>query len=270
MLRKPPSHETNAPRREVYVDDADEGDDNIPRTASPQKLSTTRKQPQKPRRRPAPTSPKNPFSSHLDSLFPGLAFPPELAQRILTHASHPAAAQGHNGGLSFIGRRTLETYLLLLLSTSPELHPSDDLEVIVARTLNTYLLGEHVGREWGVGSIMRWVPAVPKFGSVEGPSSSLGLWKVQGDTVSAVVGGVFRQFGASTAHRVFHTRLLPHLLIDEQVGLPMRFHGDAKAACNRMGGMQGPLVAGQLNDRVVAEELSGLETTTGRKATKLT
>ncbi|KAG7443695.1 uncharacterized protein BT62DRAFT_934935 [Guyanagaster necrorhizus] len=198
MLRKPTSHETNAPRREVYVDDADEGDYSIPHTASQQKLSTSQKQPQKPRRRPAPTSPKNPFSSHLDSLFPGLAFPPELAQRILTHSSHPAAAQGHNSGLSFIGRRTLETYLLLLLSVSPELQPSDDLEVIVARTLNSYLLGEHVGREWRVGSIMRWVPAVPKFGSVEGPSSSLGLWKVQGDTVSAVVGGVFRQFVRQT------------------------------------------------------------------------
>ncbi len=92
------------------------------------------------------------------------------------------------------GRRTLETYLLLLLSASPELKPSDDLEVIVARTLNSYVLGEHVGRQWGIGGIMRWVPAVPKFGAVEGPSASLGLWKVQGDTVSAVVGGVFRQF----------------------------------------------------------------------------
>ncbi len=47
----------------------------------------------------------------------------------------------------------------------------------------------------------------------------------------------------------------------------MRFHGDAKAACNRMGGMQGPLVAGQLSDRVVAEELSGLEAVAEGKLT---
>lgn len=43
------------------------------------------------------------FAEHLNHLFPELQFPLELARRILTHASHPAAIYGHNAGLSFMG-----------------------------------------------------------------------------------------------------------------------------------------------------------------------
>ena len=43
------------------------------------------------------------FSNHLNGVFPGLQFPPELARRILTHASHQTATNGHNASLSFIG-----------------------------------------------------------------------------------------------------------------------------------------------------------------------
>ena len=43
------------------------------------------------------------LAEHLNGLFHPLQFPPELARRILTHASHPAAINGHNAGLSFVG-----------------------------------------------------------------------------------------------------------------------------------------------------------------------
>jgi len=44
------------------------------------------------------------FHTHLHNVFPELQFPPELAQRVLTHSSHVlAATRAHNGGLSFIG-----------------------------------------------------------------------------------------------------------------------------------------------------------------------
>lgn len=43
------------------------------------------------------------LTEHLNGLFPGLEFPQELAKRLLTHASHPAAIDGHNGGFGFIG-----------------------------------------------------------------------------------------------------------------------------------------------------------------------
>lgn len=44
------------------------------------------------------------------------------------------------------------------------------------------------------------------------------------------------------AHRVFHTRLLPHLLLPGYEGLPEAFHADAQAACERMGGVDGELL----------------------------
>lgn len=159
------------------------------------------------------------FAEHLNGLFPTLQFPPELARRILTHGSHPAAAYGHNAAYSFMGafcwhplwrpydlhfssssgRRVLEAYLLLLLSSSPALHPKHDLEDIVSRTLNSYTLGERVGSVWGLGRIMRWTPTIPAEKLKPGEDNrdllkSVGLYKVQGDAVSAVMGGIFYQF----------------------------------------------------------------------------
>jgi len=43
------------------------------------------------------------FAAHLNRLFLPLEFPPELAQRLLTHGSHKAAARGHNARFSFLG-----------------------------------------------------------------------------------------------------------------------------------------------------------------------
>lgn len=44
------------------------------------------------------------LASHLNKAFGPLVFPPELATRLLTHASHPASrVVGHNGRFSFTG-----------------------------------------------------------------------------------------------------------------------------------------------------------------------
>ncbi|TFK62165.1 hypothetical protein BDN72DRAFT_848972 [Pluteus cervinus] len=186
------------------------------------------------------------FAEHLNGLFSPLQFPPELSRRILTHGSHPAAVHGHNAGLSFMGRRVLETYLLLFLNSSRSLKHDHDLEHIASRTLNTYVLGEHIGAHWGLGRMLRWTPTVPaeKLKMVESDPSVLrnvGLYKVQGDTVAAVMGGIFQQFGGSVAHRIFHTRVLPHLARQADV-LPTPFHGDVFAVAKRMGGVDGPLI----------------------------
>ncbi|KAK1220862.1 hypothetical protein PQX77_016341 [Marasmius sp. AFHP31] len=187
------------------------------------------------------------FKEHLDGLFPGLQFPEELARRVLTHGSHPAATYGHNSHFSFLGRRVLSSYLLLLLSSSTNLRPTDDLEEIVSRTLHTYVLGEHVGSKWGLGRVMRWTPTVSAERLDSTPDKtallkSAGLYKVQGDAVAAVLGAIYHQFGGSVAHRVFHTRVLPLILLGKkQDGLPSAFHEDARAICNEMGGLQGPL-----------------------------
>ncbi|KAK2464705.1 hypothetical protein APHAL10511_003281 [Amanita phalloides] len=180
---------------------------------------------------------------HINGLFPPLQFPPDLARRILTHGSHPSAIHGHNAGLRFIGRRVIESYLLLFLNSSSALKPMHDLDVILDRTVNTYLLGEHVGSSWGLGRALRWTPAVPTSQLPSTPPNrkellrGVGLYKVQGDTVAAVVGGTYYQFGASVAQRLFHTRVLPKLLLERRPeGLPDVFHAEALAMCERMGG----------------------------------
>lgn len=43
------------------------------------------------------------FAEYLNRLFAPLEFPPELAQRVLTHNSHVLARRGHNASLSFTG-----------------------------------------------------------------------------------------------------------------------------------------------------------------------
>lgn len=197
---------------------------------------------------PPPRKPDEIFSEHLNGLFPPLKFPLELSARVLTHASHPAAFHGHNAQFAFIGRRVLESYLLLLLASSPNLKPSHDLQDIVSRVLNTYFLGEHIGSKWGLGRVMRWTPTVAASMLLDEARADktkllkdVGLYKVQGDAATAVVGAIFQQFGASVAHRVFHTRVLPRLLLPHG-GLPACFHQDAHDACVRLGGAHGDLV----------------------------
>ncbi|KAJ7791941.1 ribonuclease-III-like-domain-containing protein [Mycena olivaceomarginata] len=197
---------------------------------------------------PPPRKPDQIFAEHLNGLFQPLKFPQELSARVLTHASHPAAFHGHNAQFSFIGRRVLESYLLLLLASSPNLKPSHDLQEIVSRVLNTYFLGEHIGSKWGLGRVMRWTPTIAAsmlLDEARGDKTKLlkdvGLYKVQGDAATAVMGAIFQQFGASVAHRVFHTRFLPRLL-SPHGGLPVCFHPDAQEACARLGGANGDLI----------------------------
>ncbi|KAG5735239.1 hypothetical protein E4T56_gene10305 [Termitomyces sp. T112] len=184
------------------------------------------------------------LADHLNFVFPELHFPPEVAKRILTHGSHPSAIYGHNGALSFMGRRVMESFLLLMLHSSSALKKDHNLDEIVARTLNSYTLGEVVGSKWALGRAMRWTPSISaSLLKAEADQRemlrSVGLYKVQGEAVNAVVGGVFFQFGASVAHRLFHTRVLP-LLIDH--GLPLAFSEDARVACKRLGGEDGKLL----------------------------
>ncbi|KAJ3763633.1 hypothetical protein EV360DRAFT_91741 [Lentinula raphanica] len=209
------------------------------------------------------------FAEHLNNLFPGLQFPLELARRILTHASHPAAIYGHNAGLSFMGRRVISAYLYLLLSSSPHLRPSDDLEAIVAQSLNTYVLGERIGSKWGLGRVMRWTPTIKADRAKDANFTILkgvGLYKVQGDAVAAVMGGIFEQFGGSAAHRTFHTRVLPHILARKNnAGLPEAFHVDVQTACNRFGGMEGPLIVDRPASTSAETKMASKDTTEKKK-----
>lgn len=97
------------------------------------------------------------------------------------------------------GRRVLESYLLLMLTSSRALKPTHDMDIIVQRTLNSYVVGQHVGSKWGIGRKLRWTPTVAKDKLRPGHDQtqllrSVGLYKIQGDAVSAIMGGIFHQF----------------------------------------------------------------------------
>ncbi|GJE85718.1 ribonuclease-III-like-domain-containing protein [Phanerochaete sordida] len=192
------------------------------------------------------------LTQHLDRVFAPLQFPPELAARILTHQSHRHGVLTNNARLSFIGRRVLKSYLLLFIHSSSALSPQHDYDNLLDRVLNTYVLGEFVGPRWQLGKVMKWTPATQSESLAQDPTSavqlgrdasrSIGLYKVEGTTVEALVGGVFHQFGGRVAHRLFHTRLLPHILLPgKPAGLPDLFHADALKICEQMGGPQADL-----------------------------
>ena len=53
------------------------------------------------------------FAQHLNAQLSPLKFPPELARRILTHASHKKAPiDGHNARMSFIGMSLQHPFLI--------------------------------------------------------------------------------------------------------------------------------------------------------------
>ncbi|KAI9508555.1 ribonuclease-III-like-domain-containing protein [Russula earlei] len=182
------------------------------------------------------------LAQYLNGKFAPLQFPPALAQRILTHISHRDSAVGHNSRFAFLGRRTLEAYFLLFLQGLPAAAEHDHAR-IAARVLHSHCLGAHVAPHWGLEDVMRWVP--PHAGNPGLDGRAAGVHKVAGTTVEAIVGGVLHQFGGSVTHRLFHTRVLPYLLLPgSPFGLPDVLHADALKASERYGGLRGPLLFG--------------------------
>ena len=104
----------------------------------------------------------------------------------------------------------LQSYLLMFVHSSPALQPDHDYEKIAERALNSYALGEHVAPHWDLGRVLKWRPmnvgnmSKPLGPDVDVPdpllnahgsqARSIGMYKVYGTTVEAVVGGVLHQF----------------------------------------------------------------------------
>ena len=83
----------------------------------------------------------------------------------------------------------------MFLHSCPNVNSGADYANITSNSLNTYTLGEHVGREWGIGKVLRWKSMVdPQMGVKGVGSGQIGLHKVLGTTVEAIVGGVYHQF----------------------------------------------------------------------------
>lgn len=86
-----------------------------------------------------------------------------------------------------------------MVTSSSALKPTHDLDEIVARTLNSYVLGQTVGTKWGLGRAVRWTPTLPAASLNPALNQKellrgVGLYKIQGDAVGAILGGIFFQF----------------------------------------------------------------------------
>lgn len=169
---------------------------------------------------------------------------PDLAIRMVTHkgsisANAPAELSQHNARLAFLGRRILRLYLSIFFHAHTSLleqarrqqQASDDTadaiapssgspsstkltESLLNDTLNTYSLGRFVATRWELEHNMRWMQMVDHRGR---PS---GLGKVSGQAVEAIMGGIFRQYGAAVALQVFNSRVLPFLDLPKVLRAP--------------------------------------------------
>lgn len=62
-------------------------------------------------------------------------------------------------------------------------------------------------------------------------------------------------------HRLFHTRILPHILLPGKAeGVPPEFHSKALALCERMGGMDGNLLVQEPTSSHAPSDLEVVET----------
>jgi hypothetical protein len=87
----------------------------------------------------------------------------------------------------------LESYFLLFLhSVRLPANAKPDYTALSERNVNTYVFGEHVGNAWTVGSVLRWTP--PEKVEKRGRHGGVGLYKVSGTAVEALVGGVYHQY----------------------------------------------------------------------------
>ncbi|KZV99198.1 hypothetical protein EXIGLDRAFT_831554 [Exidia glandulosa HHB12029] len=202
--------------------------------------------------------------AYFRNTFAPLAFPAEVAMRMLTHASYRGGQYGHNTRLSFVGRRVLHAYLRLFVLSAvipdattsatealrnPFALPFDDVDDFCDDLLNTYKLGEFVGGAWQIEHVMRWTPAIVEPGEAGALLRSSGLFKVRGTAVEAVMGGIFHQHGGTVALRAFHTRVLPHL--DRFLKEPLRSHAREKR--DAMGGESGSLLSVPQGQRTGAD-----------------
>lgn len=89
-------------------------------------------------------------------------------------------------------------------AASSFLSSTDQLE----KLLQTSRLGDSVGRSLKLEQVMRWRPAVSD--GQAGPKE-IGLFKIRGTTVEALIGAIYHQHGAAAAQAFFGAKVLPEL-----------------------------------------------------------
>lgn len=174
-------------------------------------------------------------TSHLNTLLEGLQPPlsSELAMRMVTHKGSSSAnlsSSQHNTKLSLIGRRVLRLYLAVFLHAHNSTPKSADSSMndLLERLAHTHTLGRYVAPRWNLERNMHWRQMV-------GPDGRpTGLEKISGQAVEAILGGLYRQYGAAVALQVFNSRILAFLPLPSELREPAiqlaQRHGDLSSS----------------------------------------
>ncbi|WVQ79258.1 hypothetical protein IAT38_001354 [Cryptococcus sp. DSM 104549] len=182
---------------------------------------------------PTPAAAQN-FVSNLFDLPPTRKVDPALALQALTHKSYrfahgvrhpipahqgqegevPQAFAPQNNRLAFVGRMAMSTYMSLFIhdayGSAEKLDAEGrdflrgvDLQQRVTNFMNTTNVGRDVGSAWGLDGVMRFDGNVLL--------SESGYARIKGQTVEALMGVLYTQYGSPAAQRAFHLHLLPTL-----------------------------------------------------------
>ncbi|KAJ2644974.1 54S ribosomal protein L3 mitochondrial [Coemansia sp. RSA 1694] len=114
-----------------------------------------------------------------------------VMEQVCTHKSYAQGRASHNERLEWIGKRALNLFVgEHLVATYPNLAP-EALQDVQHASFGMSSLAE-VGRHFGMQAAMRWEPV-----SREAPA--VGLTKVLGKAVQALVGAIYQRQGAAAA-----------------------------------------------------------------------
>ncbi|KAJ2902302.1 54S ribosomal protein L3 mitochondrial [Coemansia aciculifera] len=123
-----------------------------------------------------------------------------LMEQVCTHKSYGQGRVAHNERLEWIGKRVLNLYVgEHLLATYPNLSP-EALQDVQHASFGMSSLAE-VGRHFGMQAAMRWEP-------VSRDAPGVGLTKVLGKAVQALVGAVYQRQGAAAARAFIAQHML--------------------------------------------------------------
>jgi len=162
-----------------------------------------------------------------------------MAMRMVTHKGAispgaPAHLSQHNSRLSFLGRRVLRLYLSIFYQAHAGILAEAERksgytpwtlqrtggtakrwsEESIEEILTTYSLGQYVAPRWELEGNMHWRQMIGRDGR------PTGLQKISGETVEAILGCIYRQYGAAIALKVFNSRILPFLPLPTELKNP--------------------------------------------------
>ncbi|KAI1297332.1 hypothetical protein EDD11_007220 [Mortierella claussenii] len=133
-----------------------------------------------------------------------------LLMRVITHPSYERAGIQTNEGLSSLGAKALEMYVLEYLHTKYPKMPTNALQESVQIYTRTSTL-ELMAKEFGVDDVVRWVRSKPEM------PRQLTVKTVRASVVRAIIGAIYTDMGHLKAREFVHAHFLSRQFKPESV-----------------------------------------------------